>query len=309
MSNVLQKLLVPIDGSDASALAIQYAMRLARQFQASIVFCHSVDIAGVQFTPYDAAGAGIVIDELEHQCVNELTAAVQQATAAECKSSTLELAGSAATSICDAAVDQGVSAIVMGTEGRDGASRFFLGSVTEGVLRSCAVPVFTVSPAQRGAIARQTSLSRILVAVDESDPSDAAIDFAIAIGTPGATTIELASVVADGLDDPYAEYDRACQYLQDKSEYVRGARLAVERSIIEGDPAKELVALAERQSADLIAIGTHGRRGLLRMTLGSVAEHVVRTSTIPVVVLHKRAQSVPQIAPAAAPLRTAASTA
>ncbi|MBD5656640.1 MAG: universal stress protein, partial [Candidatus Eremiobacteraeota bacterium] len=55
--------------------------------------------------------------------------------------------------------------------------------------------------------------------------------------------------------------------------------------VAEGDSADQLLLNAKRQRADLIVIGTHGRRGLPRLVIGSVAESVVRRSSVPVVVL------------------------
>src|SRR5262245_40432336 len=58
--------------------------------------------------------------------------------------------------------------------------------------------------------------------------------------------------------------------------------LAVERKVIEGDPASEIVSLAQENGADLICLGTHGRRGLSRLLMGSIAEQVMRKALCPV---------------------------
>lgn len=61
--------------------------------------------------------------------------------------------------------------------------------------------------------------------------------------------------------------------------------VAVERELLEGDPAQEIVDLAERRGAAQIVMGSHGRRGLSRMLLGSVAESVVREAPCPVTIV------------------------
>lgn len=61
--------------------------------------------------------------------------------------------------------------------------------------------------------------------------------------------------------------------------------LAVERIVAEGDPASEILRVAEERHVDLIVMGTHGRRGLGRALMGSVAEHVVRRSSCPVLTI------------------------
>ncbi|MFB6308498.1 MAG: universal stress protein [Haloarculaceae archaeon] len=65
-----------------------------------------------------------------------------------------------------------------------------------------------------------------------------------------------------------------------------GERAPVERVLIEGTPSEEIVDHAREEDCDVIVMGTHGRGGLNRLLLGSVAERVVRTSTIPVLTVH-----------------------
>ena len=62
--------------------------------------------------------------------------------------------------------------------------------------------------------------------------------------------------------------------------------VAVETVRVEGEPASEIVRVAAERKADLIVMGTHGRRGLRRFFAGSVAEHVVRAAPCPVMTVH-----------------------
>lgn len=66
----------------------------------------------------------------------------------------------------------------------------------------------------------------------------------------------------------------------DEAESV--SSIPVERRMLEGNPAREIVRYAESSDVDLVVMGTHGRGGLNRILLGSVAERVVRSSTVPV---------------------------
>ena len=67
-----------------------------------------------------------------------------------------------------------------------------------------------------------------------------------------------------------------------------GAPVRVFVHVTHGDPAGEILALAEDVQADLILVGTHGRQGLKRLLMGSVAERVVRNATCPVLVMRPR---------------------
>ena len=66
---------------------------------------------------------------------------------------------------------------------------------------------------------------------------------------------------------------------------AHAAGATAESLVVEGTPADALLEVAAERGADLIAIGTHGRRGLRRLLVGSVAESVVRRSPVPVVVV------------------------
>jgi nucleotide-binding universal stress UspA family protein len=63
--------------------------------------------------------------------------------------------------------------------------------------------------------------------------------------------------------------------------------------VLDGEPIETLLDLAQARGADLIAVGTHGRRGLARLVFGSVAEGCVRAAAVPVVVVRGRATAEP----------------
>lgn len=74
--------------------------------------------------------------------------------------------------------------------------------------------------------------------------------------------------------------DRGEAALEDAVERARADRTVT--AIVEGAPSREIVAYADREGCDLVVMGTHGRGGLNRILLGSVAERVVRTAHVPV---------------------------
>jgi nucleotide-binding universal stress UspA family protein len=138
----------------------------------------------------------------------------------------------------------------------------------------------------------------ILVPTDFGDASIAALDFAVdlvegtdakiyvlntfeipIVGLPDGivvATAELTSRIVNaaqkGLDDAVARYE--------------GRRVVMTPLLKQGDARKVILAQAKELDADLVCIGTHGRRGIARALIGSVAEGVVRSSPIPVVTVH-----------------------
>ena len=141
------------------------------------------------------------------------------------------------------------------------------------------------------------SFQRILVPVDFSEPSKAALEAAIEIGSrvPGAeiTVMHVYGVpvyaYAEGTMMPpavLAELSTAAQdAVRQLCDRYRNRGVALRPVSELGTPA-DIVARAEKDRADLIVIGTHGRTGLPRLLLGSVAERVVRTAPCPVLTVH-----------------------
>ncbi len=137
---------------------------------------------------------------------------------------------------------------------------------------------------------------KILIATDGSEYTKRAVDHGIDLAKSTEAklyaiyvidTAAFASIPMDAAWESMYELlkqegDEATRYVADKSE-VDG--LEVERLTIEGHPAEEIIKYAEKNSVDLIVMGTLGKSGLDRFLLGSVAEKVVRNSKIPVLVV------------------------
>ena len=143
---------------------------------------------------------------------------------------------------------------------------------------------------------------RILVAVDGSAPSNRALGEAVRLAGDQGAVLRIAHVVDYGvllaawgdaalldlksLEDALRATGVAI--LESAVADTRATTVATETVLLEtdsSDPARAILAEAERWGADVIAIGTHGRRGLRRLLLGSVAEGVVRASPVPVLLL------------------------
>jgi nucleotide-binding universal stress UspA family protein len=126
------------------------------------------------------------------------------------------------------------------------------------------------------------TLQSILVPLDGSPPSLAALDHAVALATDYNARVEVLHIVPtrDPLTaEARAGAERAIQEAFDRAKDVLGDRIG--RSLKVGDPISEIIQQA-RDRADLIVMGTHGRVGRLHELLGSVAEGVVRNAPCPV---------------------------
>jgi nucleotide-binding universal stress UspA family protein len=130
---------------------------------------------------------------------------------------------------------------------------------------------------------------KILFPTDFSSASDAGMDMAASLARDTGGTLLIMHV-----EEPPAAYGRGELYFgmpePDNTELLRmlhavrpsDPAVPFEHRLVTGDPATEIVRLAETEGADMIVMGTHGRTGLRRLLMGSVAEAVVRRASCPV---------------------------
>lgn len=142
-------------------------------------------------------------------------------------------------------------------------------------------------------------LKRLLVPVDFSEPSRAALDYAIALARPFGSEICLLHVVEAIVLPPDVEVvetavlaermnEEAAKCLAKWREEAASRASAVTEDLRAGTPHREIVEAAEDTNADLIIMGTHGHTGLARALIGSTAERVVRHAPCPVLVVRER---------------------
>ena len=142
------------------------------------------------------------------------------------------------------------------------------------------------------------SLRRLLVPVDFTETSERALGYAIELARKfeaGITIMHAYQIPVYGFPDAAyitnselaTQISNAAQKRLDALlDANKAAGLDLSAVLRDGVPWEEIDAVAKEEGADLIVIGTHGRRGLARALLGSVAENVIRTSTLPVLVIH-----------------------
>jgi nucleotide-binding universal stress UspA family protein len=140
-------ILVPTDGSDAVTAAVDRAIDLAEQYDATLHGLYVVDSGS--YGTLDLS-SGVVVEALENEGERALGELADRAEAAGIAVETEMVHGTPHTAILDYAEEHGVDLVVMGTHGRRGFDRFLLGSVTEKVVRTATVPVMTVRVGEEG---------------------------------------------------------------------------------------------------------------------------------------------------------------
>jgi nucleotide-binding universal stress UspA family protein len=141
----------------------------------------------------------------------------------------------------------------------------------------------------------------ILVATDFSDPSKAALDYAVDLAEKLGAEVHVVHAFElpligfpDGNMTVSAEMasriiNAAQKALDDLSAKYSARMVELHAFLEQADPREAVLSAAKKVNADLVVMGTHGRRGIVRALMGSVTESVVRTSPVPVLTLHSLA--------------------
>lgn len=303
-------ILVPLDGSQFAEACVPAAITMARRLGADIEIISVFEDASVLAEARDT--------ELEfkawlHGSLEELATRIRDVSGIQVTTTIID--GLPAERLVEYAKRSSVEMIVMATHGRGPVSRAWLGSVADYVLRHVDVPVLLVR-AEEGQAAtevREWAFSHALVALDGSDRAEHALDWTVDLAIPGKTTITLYRAVEPPMPfaSPYlpqaiedtkaaleAGQDAAADYLSRVGDRLAARGYRVEKQALMGvHPAPGIVEYADKHPVDLIAIGTHGHRGLRRLVLGSVADKVLRSANVPILLVRdaKRKARSPEV--------------
>ena len=297
------KVLIPLDGSKTAEKVLPYARYIAAKFKIPVELLAVIDIA--EMTAHISAEKVRHLDTLIEDSV---------------RASTTYLRGIATTFrdaevICTVEKDRAEDAIIgkgeadtamliaMATHGRSGLNRFLLGSVAEKVLRGTPNPLLLVRATEQAKAEGEAAFKSVIVPLDGSELAESVIPMMAGV----AKKLDLEVVLFRAFHVPYNAYagddgymvnydeliagvrDEAKEYLEKKVAEVKKLGLvnvsAVTKEGIAGD---EIIATGRKTPDNLIAMCSHGRSGVKRWVLGSVAETVVRHSGGPVLVVRAK---------------------
>jgi nucleotide-binding universal stress UspA family protein len=281
MSNsTYHRIAVAIDDSSVAQAALTIALSIIAP-DGELALVHAIDRAMIiaeVATPY-GADASPALEAFDSDEVRLFAVTTACATEHHLRSTSHALDGRSNTVIADFIAKGAFDAVVMGTRAHHGIVRLVLGSTAESVLRASPVPVFVTSEHTVSRIA--SGIGHILVAVDNSEPSVAAVSRAIGLAQRFGSRITFAHVTEnDPVSESHANTALAAAY-----DHASAAGIGCETTILAGRPAEAIVHATQTAPIDLIIIGTHGRTGFAHLRLGSVAEAVIRNATSPVMVV------------------------
>jgi nucleotide-binding universal stress UspA family protein len=216
-------------------------------------------------------------------------------------SSVITLTGEIGPCLADHARSIGVDLVVMATHGRGGVQRLWLGSVADYLVRRLDVPVLLV---RAGEVADRASsgpsAAQVLVPVDGSPLAEEALAPAAELARLWDLDVSLLRVVrpitfvaepvlplpmAYDRELTDAAVDQARDYVQDLVEELRARGFRANGSAVIGwNPVDTILEIARPEQVALVALATHGRAGVARLALGSVADKLIRAARVPVLV-------------------------
>ncbi|MEL7834168.1 universal stress protein [Fodinibius sp. Rm-B-1B1-1] len=292
MDNI--KILVPLDFSDLGSKALHSAEKMAKLFDGSITPFHSyLPLNEVDGGPYMfGMGASTMedFDEIETALHDRLAEIAGEEVDASLLTDPLISIGNPAQSIAEEAED--FDMIVMTTHGRTGFSRFFLGSVSEKVIRTSHVPVLIVNQERE-----LSNLNRIMVTTDFSDHSKEAFATAMEIAQKANAKLDLVNVMnydaqhQDAPDESKKELREQRLKILAKEEMHEMGDLLQTKVIVSSETAHEaIINYNQEHPYDLIVMSTVGRTGIDYLMLGSTTANIARYVKSPVLSINPKAK-------------------
>ena len=304
---MIRSILVPLDGSPFGEQALPLALSIARRAGASLQLVHVHAPLAAVYTEA-AVSAGALETELKAHEQSYLAGVVQRlGRISSVPVMPVFLDGDVAAMIVAQAA--GVDLVVMCTHGRGTLGRLWLGSVADQLIRELTLPLLLVRPGDSPpAWEPEPVLKHLLLPLDGSLLAERILEPAVALGTLMEADYTLLRVIRPVLPSGYplegTTFDNTVQamfeqiqkaheqlrqeaqdYLDGVAKRLRARSLKVQTRIaLEEQVAAAILHEARPPARDLVALETHGRRGLPRLVLGSVADKLIRGSPLPVLV-------------------------
>lgn len=297
-------IMVPLDRSSFGEYALPLALGIARRAGARVDLVHVCTppvpsvFAGTLATPLPIEPAPEQIHEQARAYLDQLAACLSARW--EIAITTTVLDGLAAAELYEHALASGADLVVMTTHGHGALARAWMGSVADKLVRRLPMPVLLARPHEEALDllegVHERAFAHIVIPLDGSALSEEILEPALALGELMDAEYTLLQAIempvlgyapaaqVAGIDDQVLEQwrEEAQGYLERVAGRLRAYGLVAHTSVVYGSPAVAIIDYARKHAANLIALATHGRGGVARMLLGSVADKVVRDAGMPV---------------------------
>ncbi len=296
----MKKMLVPLDGSQASEVVLPTARATAKACGYEMILFSVWDI-GLDAATHDQERVRTLSDRGQEYLRTYLHGIAREVEQDGLRCDGDVRAGHPAVEILAAVTGLDIDLLAMATHGRRATTEGRRGSVADKVLRNSTVPVLAAGPISQPATPRPrpASIRRILVPLDGTDDAEQGLVFALKLARPLAARIEILTVVESPLEQYGAALPegypatvdeegrlQASRYLED----VQGRYPEVAAAYVEmGVPRREIRRFLETSKFDLVVMMSRSRHGRGLWKLGGVADQVIE-GPLPVVIVPPTAE-------------------
>jgi nucleotide-binding universal stress UspA family protein len=301
---MFEKILLPLDGSEAAEVALLYGEELVKKLGSELVLFH---VCGPEHKHYL---------HMHETYLNTLAGDIRRSLEKDQPSSTkikvttrIEIGGPQ-ENVCALVQQNDIDLIIMSSIGHSGIKvGKMMGSVADHICRTVPTPVLLVRPQKNHQIeAKKQLISHILLTLDGSELSRLALPVGEELATKlkiPITLFQMAHLIIPMSEDgtaldvnPFYDYTKLNE---DVENLVNTEMAALEKKLREKDlnathlvvsgvsAADEIIEASKKVGADLVVMSTHGRSGLGRWVIGGVAEKIIRHSGVPVLLVNARA--------------------
>jgi len=297
----MKTILVPLDGSTFGEHALPAALAIARKGSARIDLVHIHQVVATTISPASVPFFDPKIDldlrDLEARYLEDVAAQIAAVWDGSVTHTVLDSPIIAA--LCQRAHEVDAGLIVLSTHGRGGVARAWLGSVADRIIRQAKIPTLAIRPiGERPKLRHEPVFDHILIPLDGSPLAEQALSLITQIRGDTPAHYDLVRVVEPithgmtisgvepviDVEAQEAAWQQATHYLDQIAVPLRQRGHVVMTYVPIGHPASAILERAEADATTLIAMTTHGRSGLARMIVGSVADKVLRGATSPVLI-------------------------
>ena len=277
-----EKILVTLDGSALAEMALPFVEEIAGKMGSEIIMLSVAE--STEASEYHKSQLDVerVINDTRRHAEKYLKPSEKR----EIRVTAATVVGNPAEEIVNFAEREDIGLIVMATHGISGIRRWAVGSVADKVLRVAEQPVALI----RAKVVKRKSrghdiLNRLMVALDGSKKSEAVLPSVIELARRMALEVILVQVVPEsGRVSADAE-----GYLVKMTDALHKKGINVRFEVrVDDAAADEIIRMADEIGADMVAMATHGRSGVGRWSLGSVADKVIQGGSTPVFLVSAR---------------------
>lgn len=282
-----KKILCLSDFSDASELALPFAINLSRAYGAKVLALHVLTPVPIAYVSPETSMQ--LIDAVEEGARTGIQRLDSQLSGIDHESLLLH-GDNVWNSVSGVLKVQDIDLVVLGTHGRTGASKLLMGSVAEEIFRKCKAPVLTIGPSVHNGMHNGGRFQNVLFATDFGENASAAFPYALSIAEESQAKLYLLHVLPQPVPNRFPKSSKetvadAMHHLQHLIPKDAEFWCKPEAVVWHGDPGDSILQAAKELSADLIVMGIRGAvKGTMLAThfANSVVYKVVTRSACPV---------------------------